>query len=194
MIKKLYSTIANIIAIFELCPAFFGLKLEKKIAKLLIRNGLTLSTAESCTGGLISSRLTDVSGSSLFVKQNFITYSNESKTEHLGVEPELIKEYGVVSKEVATAMAKGVLKHTSSDIAIATTGIAGPTGGSKKKPVGLIYLSVANFEKTKTIRFNANRFLNRRIIKFIFSQVAMQYLYKFLKEEYFKEKSKEKTK
>lgn len=163
---------------------FFGMGLEKKIAKILIRNGLTLSIAESCTGGLISSRMTDISGSSLFVKHNFITYSNESKEEYLGVSHDAIQEFGVVSKEVASQMSSGVLNKTQSDIALATTGIAGPTGGSKKKPVGLIYISVADKNNIKVIRFNAYPLLSRRIIKFIFSQAALQYLYKFLKEHY----------
>lgn len=181
---KLKITIVNILAMIGLIPSFFGMKLEQKIAMFLIGNNLSISTAESCTGGLISSRLTDVSGSSDFIKQNFITYSNDSKEKYLGVSQISIVENGVVSSDVASEMAKGVLRNTDSDIALVTTGIAGPTGGSNKKPVGLIYISVANREKTRTIRYYANSVLSRRIIKFIFSQVALKYLYKFLKENY----------
>lgn len=181
---KLKNTIVNILAMIGLIPSFFGLKLEKRIAKFLIDNDLSISTAESCTGGLISSRLTDVSGSSEFIKQNFITYSDVSKEKYLGVSRISIVENGVVSSEVASEMAEGVLKNTDSDIALVTTGIAGPTGGSDKKPVGLIYISVASDKKTRTIRYYANSVLSRRIIKFIFSQVALKYLYKFLKENY----------
>lgn len=184
IIFQLKNTILNVIAMIGLVPSFFGLKLEKKIAKFLIINDLTLSIAESCTGGLISSRLTDVSGSSDFIEQNFITYSNVSKERYLGVSQVSIVENGVVSDEVASEMSEGLIKITKCDIALSTTGIAGPTGGSAKKPIGLIYISVANKEKTKTIRYNANCFLSRRIIKYIFSQVALKYLYKFLKENY----------
>ena len=81
-------------------------------------------------------------------------------------------------------MSKGLITKTKCDIAIATTGIAGPTGGSKEKPVGLIFISVSNKEKTNTINYYANSFLSRRIIKYIFSQVALKFLYKFLKENY----------
>lgn len=181
---QLKTTILNIIAMIGLAPSFFGLKLEKKIANFLITNNLTISIAESCTGGLISSRLTDISGSSDFIYQNFITYSNISKENYLGVSQVSIIENGVVSNEVATEMAEGLLKKTKCDIALSTTGIAGPTGGSTKKPVGLIYISVANKEKTKTIRYYANSLLSRRIIKYVFSQVALKYLYKFLNENY----------
>ena len=184
---KIKNFFINFGAVLKLLPAILSMRIEKKIAKILIRNGLTLSIAESCTGGLISSRMTDVSGSSIFVKQNFITYSNEAKEEYLGVLKESIENFGVVSKVVASEMSNGVFKNTNCDIGLATTGIAGPTGGTKKKPVGLIFISVSNENTTKTIRFNANKFLSRRIIKFIFSQVALQYLYKFLKENYIKE-------
>lgn len=178
------NAILNITAMIGLMPSFFGMRLEKKIANFLVFNDLTLSIAESCTGGLISSRMTDVSGSSDFIEQNFITYSNPSKEKYLGVSQIAIVENGVVSNEVASEMAEGLLKKTKCQISLATTGIAGPTGGSKKKPVGLIYISVANNKKTKTIRYYANSLLSRRIIKYIFSQVALKYLYKFLKENY----------
>jgi nicotinamide-nucleotide amidase len=100
-------------------------------------------TAESCTGGLIAASLTAVPGSSVVVERGFVTYSNEAKVEMLGVPAELIERRGAVSVEVALAMVDGALKHSPADIAIATTGIAGPTGGSAEKPVGLVHIAVA---------------------------------------------------
>lgn len=105
--------------------------------------GLMLATAESCTGGLISAYLTEVPGSSDVLERGFVTYSNEAKTELLGVPAELIKEHGAVSEEVACAMAKGALQHSRADIAVSVTGVAGPGGGSAEKPVGLVHFAVA---------------------------------------------------
>lgn len=100
-------------------------------------------TAESCTGGLIAASLTAVPGSSIVVERGFVTYSNEAKIEVLGVPAELIERRGAVSMEVALAMVDGALKASPADIAIATTGIAGPSGGSVEKPVGLVHIAVA---------------------------------------------------
>lgn len=172
---------------FFLVPNFLSLRTEKKIAKILIRNGITVSVAESCTGGLISSRLTDVSGSSVYVKENFVTYADEAKIEYLDVKKETIEKYGVVSEEVAKEMAEGLLDRTGADIAIATTGIAGPTGATATKPVGLMWFAIANKYKSKTYHFYANKRLARRIIKFIFCEVTLRHLYKFLKKNYLKE-------
>ncbi len=116
--------------------------LEEQLAKILIENKLTIATAESCTGGLLSSRLTDVSGSSEYTKLNFVTYANEAKNEILGVSWDILNTYGAVSEECAEAMANGLQKRTGCDIALCTTGIAGPTGGTKEKPVGLVYISL----------------------------------------------------
>ncbi len=118
------------------------MKLEEQLGALLKEKNLTVSTAESCTGGLISSRLTDVSGSSDYVKLNFVTYANEAKNKILGVSWDVLNTKGAVSQECAQMMAEGLIKATGCDVAICTTGIAGPTGGSKKKPVGLMYTSV----------------------------------------------------
>lgn len=104
---------------------------------------LLLATAESCTGGLIAASLTAIPGSSAVVDRGFVTYSNEAKTEMLGVAAELIASKGAVSAEVARAMAEGALKHSRADIAVAVTGIAGPGGGSAEKPVGLVYIAAA---------------------------------------------------
>ncbi len=118
------------------------MKPEDELGKYLIENNLTIATAESCTGGLLSSKLTDISGSSAYTKLNFVTYANEAKHDILGVSWDILNTYGAVSEECAEAMANGLEKLTGCDIALCTTGIAGPTGGSAEKPVGLIYISV----------------------------------------------------
>ncbi len=104
---------------------------------------LTIITAESCTGGLIGALLTEISGSSDVFERGFITYSNGAKCDLLGVPPTLIGRYGAVSSQVADAMAVGALRASTGDISVAVTGIAGPSGGSAAKPVGLVYISVA---------------------------------------------------
>lgn len=105
------------------------------------RRGLKLVTAESCTGGLISAAFTAVAGASLVLERGFVTYSNEAKVEMLGVPAELIERRGAVSQEVALAMIDGALKNSRADVAIAVTGIAGPSGGSAQKPVGLVHIA-----------------------------------------------------
>jgi nicotinamide-nucleotide amidase len=107
------------------------------------RAGLRMVTAESCTGGLVAARLTDIAGSSDVVERGFVTYSNEAKSELLGVPAALIAQYGAVSAQVARAMAEGALGHARADLAIAITGIAGPGGATAGKPVGLVYLATA---------------------------------------------------
>lgn len=109
------------------------------IKEILIQNNLTLSVAESCTGGLVSSYLTDISGASNFIFQNFVTYSNDAKQKFLNVSKKTLDEFGAVSRQTAFEMSKGLLKYA--DCSLATTGILGPTGGSKEKPVGLVYIS-----------------------------------------------------
>ena len=105
--------------------------------------GLTIATAESCTGGLVAALLTSVAGSSDVVERGFVTYSNLSKAELLGVDPALIARHGAVSAEVALAMAHGVLSHSTATLSVAITGIAGPGGGSAEKPVGLVHFACA---------------------------------------------------
>ncbi|MEM8812910.1 MAG: CinA family protein [Pseudomonadota bacterium] len=105
--------------------------------------GLTVATAESCTGGLIAGALTDIAGSSAVVDRGFVTYSNEAKSEMLGVPENLIAEHGAVSEPVARKMAEGALEKAGVDRTVAVTGIAGPGGGSKQKPVGLVHFAVA---------------------------------------------------
>ena len=127
------------------------MKLEEQLGELLKENNLTIATAESCTGGLVSSRLTDVSGSSKYVKLNFVTYANEAKHDVLGVDLDILNTKGAVSAECAQAMANGLHSVTGCDVALCTTGIAGPTGGTKEKPVGLMYTSV-KYNRIVTIK------------------------------------------
>jgi nicotinamide-nucleotide amidase len=105
--------------------------------------GLRAATAESCTGGLIAACLTEIAGSSDVVDRGFVTYSNEAKTEMLGVPEEMLKAHGAVSPEVARSMAEGAIAHSRADVAVSVTGIAGPGGGSADKPVGLVYFGLA---------------------------------------------------
>ena len=131
---------------------------EEDLGKFLAENKLTISTAESCTGGLVSSKLTDISGSSEYVKLNFVTYANEAKHDILGVDWDILNTCGAVSEECAEAMANGLQKVTGCDVALCTTGIAGPTGGTKEKPVGLVYISVKynNIVTIKEIKLPPN--------------------------------------
>lgn len=175
---------ANGIFIIKNIIPIILLSKEKKIAKLLVRNALKLSTAESCTGGLISSRLTDLSGSSRYIFQNFVTYANAAKISILGVNPKTIEQNGVVSSEVAIEMAEGLLKKYNCTIAIATTGIAGPLGATETKPVGLIYIGIADEKNKKSYKFEANPLLYRRIMKYAFSTKALDVLLDFIKENY----------
>ena len=118
-------------------------RLAQQVLERCRAGKLMLATAESCTGGMIAAALTDIAGSSDVVERGFVTYSNEAKTEMLGVPADLIERVGAVSEEVAQAMAAGALAHAPVDLAIAVTGIAGPGGGSAEKPVGLVYLGIA---------------------------------------------------
>ena len=115
-------------------PVLVGL-----LADLLLNKGWLLATAESCTGGLISAACTDLAGSSNWFERGFVTYSNEAKTELLGVDAALITTHGAVSEEVARAMVQGAIAHSRAQVAVAVTGVAGPTGGSRAKPVGTVW-------------------------------------------------------
>jgi nicotinamide-nucleotide amidase len=106
--------------------------------------GLKIATAESCTGGLVAAALTEIAGSSDVLDRGFVTYSNDAKHAMLGVPAATLKRYGAVSAETAAAMAKGALKYSLADITVAITGIAGPGGGSKQKPVGLVHFAAAS--------------------------------------------------
>ena len=113
------------------------------LADLLIKNKCLLATAESCTGGLIAASCTELSGSSAWFDRGFVTYSNAAKTEMLGVDPQLIETHGAVSEAVARAMVVGALARSAAQVAIAVTGVAGPTGGSAEKPVGTVWFGLA---------------------------------------------------
>ena len=114
--------------------------LEEKAVGLLKEKGYTVSTAESCTGGLLAGRIINVSGASDCINVGFVTYANEAKTKYLGVSEEILRDHGAVSSECARQMALGVTKQMDADVGLATTGIAGPGGGTDDKPVGLVYI------------------------------------------------------
>ncbi len=124
------------------------MKLEKLVGDLLRERGWTLSVAESCTGGLICDRITDVPGSSAYFMGGMVTYSNESKEKHLGVRMDEIKKYGAVSPQVAKQMAHGVRRTFHTTFGLSTTGVAGPTGGTKRSPVGRVFIAVAKGNRT----------------------------------------------
>jgi nicotinamide-nucleotide amidase len=133
--------------------------LEEKVVKLLNEKGLVMATAESCTGGLIAKRITDVSGSSAVFNCGIVSYSNEIKESVLGVSNKTLETYGAVSEETVREMVKGVLKISGADIAVSVSGIAGPTSDNTKKPVGLIYLACSNGEQT-VVKKLENKFTN----------------------------------
>ena len=122
--------------------------LESAVGRLLKERGATLALAESCTGGLLAKRLTDIAGSSSYFKEGLITYSNESKERWLGVPHEMLMEHGAVSEPVARKMAEGARKITGADYGLSVTGIAGPDGGTKEKPVGLVFLGLSDAKAT----------------------------------------------
>jgi len=117
--------------------------LRGQLADFLVKNQQMMATAESCTGGMIAAACTDLSGSSVWFERGFVTYSNEAKTELLGVAPALIRDHGAVSEPVARAMAQGAIERSRAQVAVAVTGVAGPTGGSIEKPVGTVWFGFA---------------------------------------------------
>lgn len=133
--------------------------LAKAIVDLLIENKLTVTTAESCTGGMLSSTIVDIPGASDMFKEGFVTYSNKAKRKHLGVKKGTLLKYGAVSEQVAKEMAKGGCAMTKSDCCVAITGIAGPDGGTEEKPVGLVYIGVCVCGTTvvREYRFSGSR-------------------------------------
>ena len=128
--------------------------LEEKVVKILNEKGLVLATAESCTGGLIAKRITDVSGSSAMFNCGIVSYSNEIKENILGVKHETLEKYGAVSEQTVREMVDGVLKVSKADIAVAVSGIAGPNSDNTEKPVGLIYLAASDNNKVKVVKLN----------------------------------------
>lgn len=158
-----------------------GRSLEETVIRLFTAKGWTLATAESCTGGLISNRLTDVAGSSAVFTHGFITYANEAKRDILGVDESLLQLHGAVSEEVARAMADGALRVSGADAAVAVTGIAGPGGGSDEKPVGTVWLAWAvKGGETRAVRNFHPR--NRKDFKLAVSQGALDGLRRLVLE------------
>ena len=159
-------------------------KTEHSVARILFNYSLKVSTAESCTGGLLSSRLTDIAGSSAYTKENFITYSNEAKINILNVSEETLEKHGAVSEECAKEMAEGLFKKTGCDIAISTTGVAGPSTPQPDKPVGTIYIAIKNEYSIQVKKFNLNEKNNRKMMKYAFTQCALEFLTEFLQQNY----------
>lgn len=116
---------------------------EETVLTFLKEKKLKLATAESCTGGLISAMLTNISGSSQVFDRGFVTYSNQSKMDMLGVKPETLEKYGAVSSQTAVEMAQGAIKFSEADIGVSVTGVAGPKGGSPEKPVGTVFIGLS---------------------------------------------------
>ena len=139
------------------------IKLLNKVSDELKKHQVTIATAESCTGGLLAHTLTNVSRSSEYFDRGVISYSNTAKIELLGIPEQLLTKYGAVSKQVAAAMAKAIQQRAQVDIGIATTGIAGPTGGTKDKPVGLVFIGVCTKDTVvvKEFLFSGDRLANK---------------------------------
>lgn len=157
---------------------FDGKSMEKIIGESLTARGLTLALAESCTGGLIGHRLTQIAGSSAYVDRGVVCYSNQAKMDVLGVTKSLLVRHGAVSAPVAKAMAQGIRKRSKVDLGLSVTGIAGPGGGTTEKPVGLVYVGLATPKKTftKEFRFHGDRYM----VKLRSSQGALDILRRWL--------------
>jgi nicotinamide-nucleotide amidase len=154
--------------------------MEHVVGDLLVARKLRIGAAESCTGGLITSRLTDVPGSSRYVDQSVIVYSNEAKTALLGVPAELIAEHGAVSEPVALAMADGIRSRANVDVGIGVTGIAGPGGGTPEKPVGTVAIAAVTADATRSRVFRF--FGEREQVKFQASQSALDMVRRMMLE------------
>lgn len=151
-----------------------GETMEEVVGNLLKQNGKTVSVAESCTGGLIGMRLTEVPGSSGYFIEGAVTYANEAKIKTLKVPEQILIDHGAVSAEVAEAMAAGMRERSGTDYAISVTGIAGPDGGTEKKPVGTVFIGYSDTKKTKSIKFIFPG--DRELIRWRSSQAALDYL------------------
>ncbi|MBV8533907.1 MAG: competence/damage-inducible protein A [Verrucomicrobia bacterium] len=168
----------------ELAPCIFSTEekeLEEVIVQLLTAKQATLATAESCTGGLLANRVTDVAGASVVFLEGNVTYSNDAKTRTLGVSAELISAVGAVSEEVARAMAEGALQRSGAAFALSTTGIAGPDGGTAEKPVGTVFIGLASCRQATQVE---KLFFptDRRTFKSVCTQYALDMLRKRLLE------------
>ena len=156
--------------------------LEEMVGKILKEKGKTLSLAESCTGGMVAARITNISGSSDYFERGVVSYSNQTKMEILGVPKELLDKFGAVSPEVALAMAKGIRQISKTDLGLSVTGIAGPSGGTKEKPVGLIYIGLADAQNSwvEKFLFGQDRMINReRASQAALNMVRLYFLGKY---------------
>ena len=151
---------------------------ELKVAQALTTQKKTLALAESCTGGLLAHRLTNIPGSSNFLKFALVMYSNESKRKFLKISPSTLKKHGAVSQPVAIAMAKAVRKLQKTDFGVSITGIAGPSGATKQKPVGLVYIAINNNKETLCLEYHFKG--SRSSIKSQASTQALDMLLEFL--------------
>ena len=140
-------------------------KAATRVLECCHAHGLQVATAESCTGGLVAGALTEIAGSSDVVDRGFVTYSDAAKRAMLGVPAATLKRYGAVSAQTAKAMAAGALKHSRADLAVAITGIAGPGGGSKEKPVGLVYFAAASRSGRRLARKRLYGTIGRRRVR-----------------------------
>jgi nicotinamide-nucleotide amidase len=154
------------------------MKLEKTIGDLLRKKGWTLSIAESCTGGVMCDRITNVPGSSDYFEGGMVNYSNESKAKHLGISLDYIKKYGAVSPQVAKQMAQGVRKTFNTTFGLSTTGVAGPTGGTKRSPIGRVFIGIARGRRTWVKREDLKG--GRREIKRDATERGLQFFYEKL--------------
>ena len=161
-----------------------GESLEQTVVQNLADKGLRLSLAESCTGGRIASRVTDVSGASAVLTHGYVTYANEAKVSMVEVSPDTLEAHGAVSEEVAKEMAAGALSLSESDIAVSVTGIAGPTGGSDDKPVGTVWIGVSIRNNGGVITFATKKFYpqGREVFKQLVSQSALMHVLSVARE------------
>ena len=172
LLDKLSAELESVLghSIFSFC----GESMEEVVGLRLTLGRYTLAVAESCTGGLIGERLTSVAGSSKYFIEDVVAYSNDAKTRTLGVEPMLLLEHGAVSAEVAEAMAEGVRQRANTDFGLSVTGIAGPDGGTPEKPVGLVYIALADDVQTEHRKFILPG--DRNLIRWRASQAALDLL------------------
>ena len=147
--------------------------LSKELSEKFWKEGLTLATAESCTAGNIAAIITAIPGSSHFYKGGIVAYSDEIKVNLLGVNPETLEKNGAVCEEVVIEMAKGAMKSMNSDCAVATSGIAGPTGGTPEKPVGTVWIAVAMKDRVMTMKATGDEGRNKNIEKATLNALQM---------------------
>jgi nicotinamide-nucleotide amidase len=157
------------------------MNLERVIGDRLRGRGWTLAIAESCTGGLVCDYITNVSGSSDYFEGGMVTYSNESKEKYLGIPMNDIKRYGAVSPQVVRKMAEGVRKAFNTTFGLSTTGVAGPTGGTKRSPIGRVFIGLADGRRTWVRKLDLKG--NRREIKKQAAERSLEFLYKILNEK-----------